>query len=372
MHRVIYFFIVCCALFIAASPARATSSSGFVDVSGTSFVLDGHEFIPRGVNDHDASSLWDRARTVPKEGGFTAHFRAFKAQGFNSVRLSVKADYFDSPQGFAWLDRRVRDAKKYNLKIALDMHIPTGGIQQDYQPNTDNFVFWSSSDLQSRFIRTWESIAARYASSDVIWAYDIFNEPASRDINRVSSLMQHVRDAIRSKDMRHIILLQPIQLYDQEYRESFFYPPIHDDRLAYSIHFYRPYGFTVKNVPWGINDGRVIDRYPATTTSDGVWDATRIRTELLDAGLEAANTRGVPAVIGEFGTIFHDTLDGQYFWIQDVLSSAKQARIGWQYWIYETPDLRSSYGLTDSRGNRRKQTLKLLSDNARLPSSAYR
>lgn len=371
MREIIFVLAIACGILSCGDIVHAAASSGFVDVSGTAFILEGREFIPRGVNDHDFSSLWDGGRKTPNEAGFTARAKDFKSLGFNSIRLAVKADYFDSPQGFAWLDRRIRDAEKYGYKLILDMHIPSGGAQQDYQPNEANQEFWRSETLQAHFILTWEKIAARYADKNAIWAYDMFNEPASRDVNRVSSFMQHVRDAIREKDKRHIILLQPIQVYDEAYRESFVYPPIEDRRLAYSIHFYRPYGFTVKNVPWGINDHRVIARYPAASTVDGAWDSARIISELKSAGLEAARAKGVPAVMGEFGAVFNGSLDGQYFWIEDVLSAARKSGIGWQYWIYQTPDLRNSYGLTDGSGAKRKQIIKLLSETAKFKPNVY-
>ncbi len=372
MRNIFFFLAAACALFFSAHDVQAAQLSGFVDVSGTSFVLDGREFIPRGVNDHDVLSLWDSSRKLPNEAGFTAHAKDFKSLGFNSVRLAVKSDYFESPQGFVWLDKRVREAEKYGYKIILDMHIPSGGAQQDYQPNAENEKFWLSEDLQSRFIRVWGKIAERYAASSAIWAYDMLNEPASREVNRVSSLMQHVHDAIREKDKRHVIILQPVQVYDETYRESFVYPPVEDKRLAYSIHFYRPYGFTVKNVPWGINDHRVIERYPAATSTDGAWDAARIADDFQTAGLQAARAKGVPAVIGEFGAIFHSELSGQYFWIEDALAAARKAGLGWQYWVYQTPDLPGSYGLIDGKKFKRKQILKLLSETARLKPAAYR
>ena len=352
-------------LVVCLTPAQAaTVKDGFVSVSGTRFVLNGAEFVPLGLNDQDEKSLWDNRITQPKSSDFSRHFRDFSAYGFNSIRLSVKADYFDAPEGFVWLDQRVRDAKKYKLKILLDMHIPTGGAQQDYQPSEANRAFWTLPEIQGRFLATWKKIAARYATSTAIWAYDLMNEPASRDVNQVSILLQHVRDAIREVDKNHILILQPIQQYDGAYRESYVYPPVRDDKLAYSVHFYRPYGFTVQHVPWGISDQRVIERYPATSTYDGDWDAARVGQELEDSGLRAARVAQVPAVIGEFGAVFHAELRGQYFWINDVLQAARHSGIGWYYWIYQTSNLDGSFGLTDGRGTKRKEILKLLSAQA--------
>ncbi len=344
-------------------PTRAARvpASGFVSVSGTTFVLAGHKFIPQGLNDQDYSSLWDSSNTAPGDQALAGHFKAFSALGFNSVRLNIKADYLDTPQGWQWLDKRLDEARKYGLKVMLDMHIPNGGAQQDYQPNQINQQIWSDPKLQRKFIATWKKISERYATNTTIWSYDLMNEPASRDINRVSVLLQHVCDTIRQADRNHIVILQPIQQYDDAYRESYVYAPLHDDKLAYSVHFYRPYGFTVQQVSWGITDARIIKNYPTTSTYDGTWDAARLAVELQFTGLAAARAAGVPVVIGEFGLVFTPEPSGQLAWIKDTLDAARAAGVGWYYWVYQAATLDSSVALTDASGVKRQAALDILS-----------
>lgn len=361
-------FLFCTAALPSVSFAKEPQND-FVSTSGTSFVLHDAPFIPIGVNHHDEKSLWNASTTSPTNGVTQNDFRTFASLGFNSIRLSVKADYFHSQKGFQWLDQRVRWAKQYGIRILLDMHIPSGGAQQDYQPSEMNQKFWNSAALQDDFVRVWGTIAKRYASTPTIWGYGLMNEPASRNIGQVKELYRRLDVAIRTSDRRHIIFISPVQTYDEQENEHFVFPDISDNQLAYDVHFYQPYGFTVQNVPWGITDSRVISRYPSeATTSSPAWNADRIRTALDDAGLQAAREKGVPAIIGEFGAVFHEGVRGQYSWIQDVISAAKQAGVGWEYWVYQTSNLNGGFGLTDGKGTVRKATLGLLAEGAKTRS----
>lgn len=369
MNKIWYF---CCMsalslLFPAYVFAADFFPTKFVSTSGTSFVVGDQTFIPVGVNHHDETTLWNPSKTIPGFSEVTRNdFRTFASLGFTSIRLSVKADYFHSPKGFQWLDQRVKWAKQNGIRILLDMHIPSGGAQQDYQPSEMNQKFWNSAALQDDFVRVWRAVAKHYASTPTIWGYGLMNEPASRNIGQVKELYRRLDVAIRSSDRRHIILISPVQTYDEQENEHFVFPDISDNQLAYDVHFYQPYGFTVQNVPWGITDSRVISRYPSeATTSSPAWNADRIRTALDDAGLQAAREKSVPAIIGEFGTVFHEGVRGQYTWIQDVISAAKQAGVGWEYWVYQTNNLNGGFGLTDGRGGARKATLGLLADSAK-------
>ena len=363
-----YFF--CAALLWMLLPthvfAKDITPNAFVSVSGTSFMLQGKSFVPVGVSHQDEKSLWSPAITNPTSEVMQSDFRTFASLGFNSIRLSVKADYFHSLKGFQWLDQRVKWAKQYGIRILLDMHIPSGGAQQDYNPNEMNKKFWDSQDLQDDFVNVWGAIAKRYASNPTIWGYGLLNEPSSRDAYQVASLYQRVDGAIRQSDLKHIIFISPVQTYDTQEQEHFIFPEVVDSRLAYDVHFYQPYGFALQGVSWGINDSRVIPRYPSeATTSTPAWNAARIRQALDDVGLRAAREKGVPAIIGEFGAVFQGALRGQSTWIQDVLTAAKQAGVGWQYWVYKTANLNGGIGLTDGRGGRRSYIIGLLAENGR-------
>lgn len=364
-------FAFCClsllwTLFPAYVFAKDVHPKEFVSTSGTSFMLGGTTFIPIGVNHHDEKTLWNASTTTPTEDVTLHDFRAFASLSFNSIRLSVKADYFHTLKGFQWLDQRVKWAKQNGIRILLDMHIPSGGAQQDYNPNEMNKKFWGSQDLQDDLVTVWGTIAKRYASNPTIWGYGLLNEPSSRDAYQVASLYQRVDGAIRQSDLKHIIFISPVQTYDAQEQEHFSFPEVVDLRLAYDVHFYQPYGFTLQGVPWGISDSRVIPRYPsAATTSTPAWNAARIRQSLDDVGLRAAREKGVPAIIGEFGAVFEGALRGQSTWIQDVLTAAKQAGVGWQYWVYKTANLNGGIGLTDGRGGRRRYIIGLLAENGR-------
>ena len=77
------------------------------------------------------------------------------------------------------LDKLIPLARKYGIKILIDMHIGPG-------TSTDvllrNQLSWEPKD-QQLLVDIWREIAAKYGKEPVIWGYDLLNEP--RDENYV-------------------------------------------------------------------------------------------------------------------------------------------------------------------------------------------
>ncbi len=353
-------------VFMFACPSQA-ANPGFVSVSGTELWLDGREFTPVGMNHLDNISLWSSTSTTPNSKWITKKdFADFKAAGFNSVRLAVKADYFQdvkpphrfSAKGFAWLDTIIGYAKANNIKLVIDMHIPTGGMAQDYNVYPENQVFWNDAWLKGRYVDVWREIARRYANEKTIWGYDIMNEPATWDFETYQRLMQATARSIRLYDKNHILIVQPGMVM-KDNSAYFVYPEINDRQVARSIHFYQPLGFTHQNVSWGVNGQAVIPSYPtAAWTADSVYIA-------LKQVWESAEPNKFPVILFEFGTVFQNKNTGQPLWIQDVLRASRKLGMGWHYWNYKGPIYDSSLVLTVPGGKPRPITWRVLSEEAK-------
>jgi len=369
----IVFLVLSC--LATAKTAAAAAPVQFVSVSGTHLALADKIFVPKGINHMDVPTLWNASSTMPGNTWITdKDFAAFEAAGFNSVRLAVKTDYFQSPapphrfseSGFAWLDNIVRMAKRHKIKIILDMHMPTGGQYQDYRVRPESSAFWNDPWMKGRFVDVWREIARREANEPAIWAYDLMNEPATWDFESFERLMRHTQQAIRTYDARHVILLQAGMSMSQDYVASFRYPLIDDANSAYTIHFYDPVEFTHKDVWWGVNGKNVIPVYPSNSTSTDAWNAQRIQTSYL-AAIDRTGDAKRPVVMTEFGSVFQGKDSGQNQWIKDAIAAADKMQTGWHYWYYKGQTCEHELCLARKTGQPRPNPWKTLSLSAKKP-----
>ena len=371
-----YLFIL---TFINTSPRiqpttkQILEPQGFVDILNNDFILEGKQFIPVGINHFDMYSLWDPSITNPSYDWITADdFTHFKNAGFNSIRIAVKTDYFIDQQngqfkesGFAWLDYICKLAKSNDLRLIIDMHMPTGGAQQDYNPNDTNQLFWNNQQNLSYFVDAWREIAKQNSNNSTIWAYDLMNEPATWDLNKYNNLIYQTVASIRSEDTNHILIIQPgLKLEDGEVYLIF--PDVFDSKIAHSLHFYEPHAFTHQNVSWGISGDQAIIDYPTVTSSNQIWNKEKIKQAYTQAAYNAG-LDDYPVVLTEFGTVFHKLYTGQDVWIDDVISAANHLQTGWHYWYYKGPDYNDQMGVTIQNGINRPIIWKVLKQQAQYP-----
>lgn len=354
-------------LVMAPSYALA-AENGFIQASGTKLMLEGKVFTPKGANLMDHDSLWYSSKTLPGNKWINAkEFAGLKKAGFNSIRIVVKTDYFQdvrpphafSEKGFAWLDGVIKQAEKNNLRIILDMHMPTGGFQQDYQINPDNQVFWNDDWYKGRFVDVWREIARRYKDEPAIWAYDIMNEPATTDFAAYQKLVSSAVKAIRTNDQRHIVMLQKGMYIKADQSWGMKYPEIDDMNSAYAIHFYQPTDFTLQSAPWFKVAATSSILYP---NIDRAWDKEYLKKQL-SLPSETSTTR--PVVLTEFGTLFPTKLTGQYEWVVDMARAADELGIGWHYWHLSGDTCKNAFALKTRYSICRPKTYGMLSSLAK-------
>lgn len=369
----------CFTIFAVAITANLMlphmAQAGFVHASGTSLSLDGKTFIPVGVGHMDVTSLWVATNTTPTNSWVTENdFKNLSRAGFNSMRLAVKTDYFQDPKpphafnakGFAWLDQRMVWAKRYGMRLILDMHMPTGGTPQDYRVTTDAQAFWADPWLKGRFVDVWREIARRYANEQAIWAYDMMNEPATWDYAAYERLMRDTSTAIRKYDKNHVIIVQPGMFTSPTGSVELMYPNVAINNAANSLHFYQPVEFTHFGVYWGVTGKNAKTSYPDSPTTPNAWSSTTTKLAFFAAYDLAADT-GRPVVLTEFGTVFHARETGQVRWLNDVLDAARAKKTGWHYWYYKGPAYIGEMGLTVRYGQPRPRTWALLKKYAAQP-----
>jgi len=208
-------------------------------------------------------------------------FRELAELGFNCVRFYLSYHFFENDEtpyvykerGFEWLEQNIAWAKKYGIRLILNMHIPQGG----YQSSGEGLALWQEEEHQKRLIALWTEIAKRYAEEDTIIGFGLINEPVVPILSdletttvQCSSLMQRITDSIRTVDTNHIIFVERIcsmlNPATGEAELSFNYDDvltiIDDSNIVYEFHCYSPYLFTHQNMDWADTSGSVME-YPS-------------------------------------------------------------------------------------------------------------
>ena len=145
------------------------------------------------------------------------------------------------------LDNLIPYCKKYGIKLVLDMHSPPGGRYE----NSDIAMFYEPiyADL---FVKNWKMMANRYKGEDIIWAFDLLNEPTQRKTPEEGddffrTLQKRAAMAIRDVDSDRTIIFAPD---DWGLPHSFAkLQPIDMKGVIYTAHVYWPHAYTHQDRP---------------------------------------------------------------------------------------------------------------------------
>ena len=349
----------------------------FIKAEGTKFIDGyGNEFLIRGMG------FWSGNPSSPPETFDENDYKILSDIGFNAVRFYMGAKFIENNQNktFAWIDKHILWAKKYNMKLILNLHFSPSD-----DPNasiSDNNLF-TNINYQDRLADLWQNIAKRYADEPAILGYDIINEPNCRVLDGDSKankfentfklyedLMNRVIKSIREADNNHIVIIERLWLsgakepnfgtYNsspndqrdkwQNVNGKFNFPDITDNNYAYTYHVYEP-GRYVHQTAGGIDDdgsGGANRVYPSETVAK--WNENDPKTkkpwQMNKDFLEYAytipldyirNIKNAPCYIGELG--IHEENFG---------SNAFGVNKGGRQWVLDTVDIFNKYGLSFS------------------------
>ena len=228
------------------------------------------------------------------------------------------------------LDKTVPLCKKYGVKILIDLHSGPGMKQTEL---LNNRLSWTK-ESQDELVRIWRFMASKYKDEEIVWGYDILNEPREDDYmgenldwNR---LAERVAKAIREIDTVKPIIVEPPPWASPEGFKSF--KPIDVSNVIYSVHFYMPGSFTHQGVhgrPTGIV-------YPGVIEGKK-WDKDAMEKALAPV-IEFQRKYNVPIYVGEFSVIRWAPGDSGAQWLRDAIEIFEANGWDWSYHAFREYD----------------------------------
>ena len=256
-----------------------------------------------------------------------ADFKLISDTGLNTIRLPVfyrnflttearytltdeqlcEMNFDDIELVFDKIDSFIEYAKKYNLKVILDMHGVMGGQSGYEHCGTRDCDFWYTEEYIVFMCNLWGAIAEHYVTersdlASTILAFDLANEPVNRAELSTGELQWEVMDrmyeAIREVNPYHVVSIEGVW-----YPNSLPDPEKYGwENVLYQYHFYN----------WNHNKGVTNEMFYSTMFA-----------------LYTQSNYNVPKLVGEFN--FFDDKDA---WSK-YLVQYDELGWGWTIWSYK-------------------------------------
>ena len=273
-------------------------------------------------------------------------FKDLRAMGASLVRYQMHANWSqftnssDAVSAYnAWMDRKLDHlhemlpwARRYGIRVCVDLHTSPGGFTKEkYNSN----MMFAEKKYEDLFVATWEKIAARFkGNQDVIYGYDLINEPIDREnkLTRTSwrAVMCRAIEAVRAIDPITPIVVEPnCNASPRGYDVKNIYglkgfEPLPYDNLIYSVHVYQPMDFTHQ----GLFKKKADYNPVAYPNAEKGWNKDFLRKELESVRQFQLKT-GARIYVGEFSAAVYAPGADKY--IEDLCSLFLE--FGWD-WTY--------------------------------------
>lgn len=286
----------------------------------------------------DGETAWGNPKTTKEM------IDTVKAAGFNAVRIPVSwndhmnGDTIDS----AWMDR-VNEVVDY----AID-----DGLYVIINVHHDDYTWLNPSradeaKVKERLVKIWEQISARFKDYDEHLLFEGMNEPRivggqdewtggsdeEREVinNLFAAFVETVRKSGGNNATRTLVITGHAASIDETAVKAIKVPD--DDHIIVSIHAYAPYSFA-------------LDQNGTSTFSDS--DKAE-----LDKGFDLLKStfidKGVPVIIGEFGSLNKNNDSDRIKHMEYYVSAAKARGITCFIWDNGVKDGEGAFALLDRK-----------------------
>ena len=230
-----------------------------------------------------------------------------------------------------WLDRALADAdkaidacEKHGILVLLDLHCPPGGRAEGGVCR-----MFSEERYRDKFLEVWDRLARRYKGREVIYAYDLINEPVEPRRDAIVTWPELATEAtrrIRAIDPGKPVVFEPgpwgsCNGFDQ-------LVPLDLDRVIYSFHMYQPHQFTHQ----GVHGSKLGVAYPGVIGAER-WDKDRLR-EAMRPAIDFQREFNVHIYVGEFSAIRWAPDNSAFRYLRDVIDLFEEQAWDWSYHAY--------------------------------------
>jgi endoglucanase len=263
--------------------------------------------------------------------------------GTNAMRIPISYRHFESDErpkvlieaGLKWLDRAVNTLAAHRIYSIIDLHAAPGF--QNHHWHSDNPthwpLFWEYADFKERAIWLWEVLADHFKGNGWIAGFNLLNEPADQDGNRLLAWYSETARRVRDIDPDRMLFLDGNR-YSTDF--SMFTEPLAN--TVYTAHDYVMAGLD----PHGHYPGELDGRYPGSAKGE-VYNKDTIHEQFLRRTSFMRNL-GLPIWIGEFGPLYNGTpqqAEERYQLLHDQLDIYRDYSASWALWLYRTSDCRA-------------------------------
>lgn len=217
------------------------------------------------------------------------------------------------------LENHLAWAKKYGIKIVVDLHAAPGARDANY-----DLAMCHDTKYADHFIATWRKIATRFRGRPGIFGFDLVNEPQQAHTALPGcdywSIQSRAAEAIRAIDPETPIIIESNH-YDATSAFAFMMP-LALTNVIYQAHMYVPMEFTHQ----GVFDKNA----PATVYPDAAkgWNIDLIRKTLAPVR-EFQQRHGARIYMGEFSAIVWG--EGAADYLRDCISVFDEYGWDWSY-----------------------------------------
>ncbi|KAG0495002.1 hypothetical protein HPP92_005996 [Vanilla planifolia] len=257
-------------------------------------------------------------------------FKFMSENGLNAVKIPVGWWIMFDPNppnpfvGGSWqtLDKAFNWAKKYNLKVIIDLHaVPGSQNGWDHSGTRDGFQSWGQTDdTIEQAVDVIEFLASRYADKPELYAIELINEPLAPGVtlNKLKKYYEAGYNATRRHTDVHVIMSNRLRIKDQ----------------TELIHFASSFAGSVIDVHYYNMFSSMFKRMTVQQNIDYVYNN---RASVLNS-LMVSN--GPLVFVGEWvdemGVANASKEDYQRFG-EAQLDVYGRATFGWSYWTFRIP-----------------------------------
>ncbi len=277
--------------------------------------------------------------------------RLLSELGFDHIRLLVdEVVLWDDngnkirQYGFDLLHEAIDWCLKYGIRVIVDLH-----ITRDHRFTNSENVLFTDPNAPARFVGLWEDLSdelSRYPNSLV--AYELLNEPVSKDPENWNRVLSLAINAIRQKEPDRTIVVGVCTSSSAVRYNDLDIPSTH--KILMTFHYYGPFLLTaygLQSTTGGRTDIPI--NYPGQLVPDDwiselpeKWQATgqryydkeRLATSILK-GINTAKRLNVPVFVGEFGTINALPNPARSNWYRDVVDILEENHVPYTVFDYK-------------------------------------